>query len=126
MTDLLLINDTGTGTRGIWQPSTKMTFNAGWISDGQFKFMKDEFGMVHCRGGIQGGTTTDGTIWGLFPEGFRPLETPVQLLPAGTTTTLRNSISASGFATIDSGGATPVKMASLTFYAPNSRFLPGV
>lgn len=124
-TDLLLINDSGTGTRGIWQPSSKIGFNAGWMSDGQFKFMKDENGMVHCRGGIQSGTTTDGTIWGLFPEGFRPLEVPVHVLPAGATGTMRNSVSASGYAGIDSGGATPIKLAGLSFYAPNSRFLPG-
>ena len=127
MVDLMLINDSGTGTRGIWK--TGGTYSNGWSSNGH-KFMKCPVsGMVFNRGAWAGGTTTNGTTIYQYPEGFRTLEDAYAFLPTTSgTTPCQIATNSAGSVVIIGGGATALVPGggAFSFYAPNSRYLPGV
>lgn len=64
------VTDLGVGNMGVLHPASELAHQNGWAGG---DFWKDEYGVVYFQGSLSSGTTTDGTVIGTLPAGFRPV-----------------------------------------------------
>lgn len=95
---------TSMNSTGLYTPSLLN----GWSQYSGFEtfgLYKDAFGNVHIQGLIRNGTTTSGTNIALLPTSWRPANTQIFTLYAGTTSTVRVDVGSDGYIKLNSSGA---------------------
>ena len=70
--DLLITQDAGTGTYGVYRGASALNMANGWRAQAGFAFWKHSDDILRFRSALTAGTVTPGTVIAVLPPGYRP------------------------------------------------------